>query len=110
MNRLAPVRRRATKPRGGGTTWRWQRTSGSRFIATTRAGRRGKAPRQKELTPRGMTISLGIECRRAGLPANASVLELGFGNGEFLDWCRMARHRVCGVELIPELVERARAK
>jgi 2-polyprenyl-3-methyl-5-hydroxy-6-metoxy-1,4-benzoquinol methylase len=51
-----------------------------------------------------------IECRRAGLPANASVLELGFGNGEFLDWCRMARHRVCGVELIPELVERARAK
>lgn len=51
-----------------------------------------------------------IECQRAGLPENANVLELGFGNGEFLDWCHEAGHRVCGIELIPELVDRAAAK
>lgn len=51
-----------------------------------------------------------IECQRAGLSASPShVLEIGFGNGEFLDWCRAAGHRVCGVELIPEMVESARA-
>lgn len=51
--------------------------------------------------------AFAIELNRAGVPEHASVLEIGFGNGEFLDWCRAAGHRVCGIEIIPELVERA---
>ena len=35
------------------------------------------------------------------------ILELGFGEGEFLRWAASAGHRVYGIELIPELCERA---
>jgi cyclopropane fatty-acyl-phospholipid synthase-like methyltransferase len=51
-----------------------------------------------------------IECRRGRLTAAACVLEIGFGEGRFLNWCSDAGHRTWGIEAIPELVERARAK
>ncbi|MCU0718062.1 MAG: class I SAM-dependent methyltransferase [Pirellula sp.] len=40
----------------------------------------------------------------------AKVLEIGFGNGEFLDWTRNKGIQVSGVEIIPELVEKANSK
>ena len=51
-----------------------------------------------------------IEVARAALPAGAQILEIGFGDGAFLDWCRASGHAICGVELIPELVNRARER
>ena len=37
------------------------------------------------------------------------VLEIGFGNGSALGWMRSLGHRVCGVEILQESLERARA-
>ena len=37
------------------------------------------------------------------------VLEVGFGNGIFLSYCRSKGWNVTGTELLPELVETARA-
>lgn len=37
------------------------------------------------------------------------VLEVGFGNGEFLSYCRSQGWNATGVELLPELVEHARS-
>jgi 2-polyprenyl-3-methyl-5-hydroxy-6-metoxy-1,4-benzoquinol methylase len=45
----------------------------------------------------------------AKLPRNANLLEIGFGDGQFLRWGRQAGHNMVGVEIIPELVARARA-
>lgn len=36
------------------------------------------------------------------------ILEIGFGNGSFIGWCRRIGVEVFGVELNPELVERCR--
>lgn len=44
--------------------------------------------------------------RRGSRP---SVLEIGFGNGTFLSYCRSMGWSVTGTELLPELVETARA-
>ncbi|MFM9976632.1 MAG: class I SAM-dependent methyltransferase [Sphingomonadaceae bacterium] len=44
----------------------------------------------------------------ADLPRGSRVLELGFGDGQLLRWCRERGHRVTGVEIVPALVERAR--
>lgn len=38
------------------------------------------------------------------------VLEIGFGNGAFLSYCRSQEWDITGTELLPELVEVARAK
>ncbi|MDB3892696.1 class I SAM-dependent methyltransferase [Candidatus Thioglobus sp.] len=38
---------------------------------------------------------------------NLKVLEIGFGNGNFLNYCKNNNWDVCGVEIIPELVDRA---
>jgi 2-polyprenyl-3-methyl-5-hydroxy-6-metoxy-1,4-benzoquinol methylase len=38
-----------------------------------------------------------------------NVLELGFGNGNFLGWACAQGHRVQGIEALPELVARAQA-
>lgn len=43
------------------------------------------------------------------VPAPLSVLEIGFGNGTFLGFCRSSAHTVSGIETDPELVARARA-
>jgi len=50
------------------------------------------------------------EMRRAQLEPGARLLEIGFGNGTFLDWARSAGYQVVGVELIPELVAAAVAR
>lgn len=42
------------------------------------------------------------------VPAGASVLEIGFGNGSFLGFCRRGGYRVEGVEVDADLVARAR--
>jgi SAM-dependent methyltransferase len=41
------------------------------------------------------------------VPSGANVLELGFGNGSFLGFCRKRGYAVTGVEANPELVARA---
>lgn len=37
-----------------------------------------------------------------------NILEIGYGNGEFLGWCRQSGHQVSGIEADQGLVERAR--
>lgn len=51
-----------------------------------------------------------IEVGRSGVKPGAIILEVGFGNGAFLDWARDHGYKVSGVEIIPELVDRARMK
>lgn len=51
-----------------------------------------------------------IEIGRAGIAPPAEILEIGFGRGRFLAWARQRGYAVTGVELIPELVERACSK
>jgi SAM-dependent methyltransferase len=48
-----------------------------------------------------------IEVARTGIEAPAKVLELGFGEGRFLSWAQERGYVVTGVELVPELVDRA---
>lgn len=48
------------------------------------------------------------EVERAGLPAFKHVLEVGFGNGEFLEWARGQGVEVVGIEIIGDLVERSK--
>lgn len=38
---------------------------------------------------------------------NLTVLEIGFGNGNFLNYCKQNNWDVCGVEVIQELLDRA---
>jgi 2-polyprenyl-3-methyl-5-hydroxy-6-metoxy-1,4-benzoquinol methylase len=49
-----------------------------------------------------------LEMARLGLESQASIFELGFGNGGFLSWAKSKGHRTYGIELIPELVSRAK--
>jgi SAM-dependent methyltransferase len=46
----------------------------------------------------------------SGKGGELDILEVGFGNGSFLDWARSRGHRVRGLEILPEAVERARAR
>lgn len=48
-----------------------------------------------------------LEIARARLPRFQSVLEIGFGNGEFLQWAKRMGADPVGLEIIPELVEAA---
>jgi len=41
------------------------------------------------------------------LNGKLSVLEIGFGNGNFLNYCKNNNWDVCGVEIIQELLDRA---
>ncbi len=45
-----------------------------------------------------------------GRPGALSILEIGFGGGQFLEWATRRGHRVVGVELIAEMVAAARAR
>lgn len=47
------------------------------------------------------------EIARAKPPRFRSVLEVGFGNGEFLHWAKKQGAEPVGLEIIPELVEAA---
>jgi SAM-dependent methyltransferase len=49
-----------------------------------------------------------LEMRRLGDGAIQRVLEIGFGNGQFLSYARDRGWQAAGTEAIPELVERAR--
>lgn len=44
----------------------------------------------------------------ADLPKGSRVLEIGFGDGQLLRWCKTMGHHVTGVEIVPALVARAR--
>jgi SAM-dependent methyltransferase len=50
-----------------------------------------------------------VELFRSGVSPPARILEIGFGAGRFLDWARRRGYSVIGVEIIEELVDRARA-
>lgn len=38
----------------------------------------------------------------------ATILEIGYGNGIFLGWCLSKKYHIMGVEVIPELIRRAK--
>lgn len=48
-----------------------------------------------------------LELARAGVGEARVILEIGFGNGEFLQWLKMGGREGVGVEIIPELVDAA---
>lgn len=44
----------------------------------------------------------------ADLQKGSRLLEIGFGDGQLLRWCRAQGHLITGVEIVPTLVARAR--
>ena len=48
------------------------------------------------------------ELARAGVRPRSRILEIGFGSGEFLAWCRDSGHAVCGVDTDQTFVDRAK--
>lgn len=50
------------------------------------------------------------EMARLGLSEDASILEVGFGEGHFLDWARNKGFAIEGVEISPTYVDEARAR
>lgn len=48
------------------------------------------------------------ENKKLNLSKNTRILEIGFGEGEFLEWAKNRGYKVSGIELIDSLVERAR--
>lgn len=51
-----------------------------------------------------------VEMKRAGVMPPAKILEIGFGQGHFLNWATLQGFTVTGVELIEELTARARSR
>jgi SAM-dependent methyltransferase len=47
------------------------------------------------------------EVRRAGIKSHSKILELGFGDGGFLKWCKQNNYDAVGIEKSSELVTRA---
>lgn len=47
------------------------------------------------------------EISRLKLPPNAKILEVGFGDGSFMEWARANGYEVDGIEIIEEQVTRA---
>jgi len=45
-----------------------------------------------------------------GISKPITILEIGFGQGHLLDWARSAGHRITGVELLPEMADRAKSR
>ncbi len=50
------------------------------------------------------------ELKRSGIEKKSKTLEIGFGNGLFLDWAKENGFSVIGLEIIEELVVRARER
>ena len=50
------------------------------------------------------------EMKRANVFPPAKVLEVGFGNGDFLSWAQAAGYEICGVEINEEFVTSAMAR
>lgn len=64
-----------------------------------------------ELTvPQWLQHYFRLELERAGLAEAKTFLEIGFGNGEFLQWLKQRGCNCVGVEIIPELVEAGRKR
>jgi SAM-dependent methyltransferase len=55
------------------------------------------------------TPDLEAVIRHSGRTEGA-LLDVGFGRGELLDWARSAGFSTAGVEVVPELVDRARSR
>jgi SAM-dependent methyltransferase len=51
-----------------------------------------------------------VTFRKLRLPHGCSILEIGFGEGRFLDWAKRHGHTAEGVEILPEMVDFARAR
>jgi 2-polyprenyl-3-methyl-5-hydroxy-6-metoxy-1,4-benzoquinol methylase len=51
-----------------------------------------------------------VEIRRAETPPGATVLEVGFGEGAFLDWARGCSYRIVGVDINPDMVHAAKRR
>lgn len=66
----------------------------------------GKGPR---LAP-WLSRYFDLEISRAKPLQFTSVLEVGFGNGEFLQWAKERGAKAIGLEIIPDLVEVAAAQ
>jgi SAM-dependent methyltransferase len=47
---------------------------------------------------------------RLGLEGCVAILEIGFGEGRFLDWAKRRGHTAEGVEILPEMVDHARTR
>jgi len=61
-------------------------------------------------TFKGDLDRFSVIMHRVSLPPSSGILELGFGEGHFLDWGRQRGHRVVGIEILPEMVEHARRR
>lgn len=62
-----------------------------------------------EKVPQWMRRYFAGEVSRLNLPSNSRILEIGFGQGEFMEWARAKGYKVCGLEIIDELVDKAKA-
>lgn len=47
------------------------------------------------------------EISKLDLDLGDRILEVGFGQGEFMEWAKSRGFEICGLEIIPDLVERA---
>lgn len=65
--------------------------------------------RQRRLAP-WLRRYFQKEFQRAGIASPGTVLEVGFGDGSFLEWAKEAGFEVVGVEIISELVEDRRSE
>jgi 2-polyprenyl-3-methyl-5-hydroxy-6-metoxy-1,4-benzoquinol methylase len=54
--------------------------------------------------------AFAIEIQRANINRNASILDIGFGEGEFLEWANLRGYSVEGIEINETYVNRMRDK
>lgn len=57
-----------------------------------------------------MNEMYGQDIQRGGIKPGAEILEVGFGNGDFLAWARRAGFKVVGIEINPTFVASAAAQ
>ena len=50
------------------------------------------------------------EMKRANIPSGSRILEVGFGNGEFLQWAKVNGFKISGVEIRKKLYQLAKEK
>lgn len=55
-------------------------------------------------------VTFAYVLRAARMCGKLRILEIGFGDGSFMDWARGAGHEVTGLEILPECVAAARAR
>lgn len=54
--------------------------------------------------------AFSIEIKRSKIKPGQKILELGFGNGCFLDWCKEMGFAATGLETNPDMVESAKER